>query len=54
MEGPGEPNNRDFPGLLGAEVGRDFPGRTGVGVGVGSGLVPPERFDFREGDLGSQ
>lgn len=37
MERPAGPDNRDFPGLLGAEVERDFQGRAGR-----KGLVPPE------------
>lgn len=37
MERPAGPDNRDYPGLLGAEVERDFQGRAGR-----KGLVPPE------------
>lgn len=48
VEGPAEPYNRVFLGLLGAEVGRDFPGRA-----WGRWLVPFEELGFRERDLGS-
>lgn len=41
---PAGPDNRDFPGLLGAEVDRDFQGRAGR-----KGLVPPEGVVLEKG-----